>query len=176
MKPPLTAFCVCAALVVIPGVLMSQQQQPPPPPLEASQFDFWIGDWEVTQPNGKVAGYNSIVAINGGRALLENWTSAAGNFAGKSLNSYDVSAKKWKQFWVDTTGLVLEISGGIVDGKMVLTGKTLNATGGEVQQRITWTPNEDGSVRQHWEQSSDGGKTWTTAFDGHYVRKAPAKE
>lgn len=33
-------------------------------------------------------------------------------------------------------------------------------------ERITWTPNADGTVRQHWEQSTDGGKTWTTAFDG----------
>ena len=26
-------------------------------------------------------------------------------------------------------------------------------------------------VRQHWESSSDGGTTWTTAFDGVYVRQ-----
>ena len=38
-------------------------------------------------------------------------------------------------------------------------------------ERITWTPNADGTVRQHWEQSTDGGKTWTTAFDGLYRRK-----
>jgi len=163
-------FLVCVLSCF--ATVFTAAQQPPPPPPEASQFDFWIGEWEVTQPNGKVAGYNSIVAINGGRALLENWTSAAGNFSGKSLNSYDSVAKKWKQFWVDSAGSVLEISGGIVEGKMVLTGTTLNQTGGEVQQRITWTPNEDGSVRQHWEQSTDGGATWTTAFDGHYVKKA----
>jgi hypothetical protein len=166
--------CAFSFLAAFPVVA---QQQPPPPPAEASQFDFWIGDWEVTRPDGKVAGYNRIVAINGGRALLENWTSAAGSFAGKSLNSYDASAKKWKQFWVDTAGTVLELSGGIVDGKMVLAGTTRTLRGGEVQQRITWTPNDDGSVRQHWEQSTDGGTTWTTAFDGHYVRKAaPVKE
>ena len=35
---------------------------------------------------------------------------------------------------------------------------------------ITWTPNADGSVRQHWRISADGGKTWTTSFDGKYVR------
>ena len=39
-----------------------------------------------------------------------------------------------------------------------------------VQQRITWTPANDGSVRQVWELSSDAGKTWTVLFDGRYVR------
>ncbi|HEY5550402.1 MAG TPA: hypothetical protein VIK52_00835 [Opitutaceae bacterium] len=172
MKTQVRVTLACLASIFVMGTVSAQQQQPPAPPPEASQFDFWIGEWEVTQPNGKVAGYNSIVSVNGGRALLENWTSAAGNFAGKSLNSYDAVAKKWKQFWVDTGGSVLELSGGIVDGKMVLAGRSITAAGGEMQQRITWTPNEDGSVRQHWEQSSDGGTTWQTAFDGHYVKKA----
>lgn len=176
MRTPIGIVLACLVSVIVSSGLAAQQQPPPPPP-EASQFDFWIGDWEVTRPDGKVAGYNSIVSINNGRALFENWTSAAGNFAGRSLNSYDSVAKKWKQFWVDTAGSVLELSGGIVDGKMVLSGTRTTRAGGEVQDRITWTPNEDGSVRQHWEQSTDGGTTWQTAFDGHYVKKAaPAKE
>ena len=58
---------------------------------------------------------------------------------------------------------------------MVLRGVTHNAQGAAVQNRITWTPNADGSVRQHWEASTDG-ETWTTAFDGRYVRKDVAQE
>ena len=38
-----------------------------------------------------------------------------------------------------------------------------------VRHRISWTPNPDGSVRQHWETSTDGA-AWTTAFDGRYLR------
>jgi hypothetical protein len=144
------------------------------PPPEASQFDFWIGEWTVTQPDGKAAGESRILSINGGRALLENWTSASGNYAGKSLNSYDAASGKWKQFWVDTGGLVLELSGGMVDGSMVLSGKSKGPAGKDMLDRISWTPNADGSVRQHWEQSDDGGATWKTAFDGRYVKK-PAK-
>ena len=37
------------------------------------------------------------------------------------------------------------------------------------QQRITWTPAADRSVRQLWESSTDRGKTWTVLFDGRYV-------
>ena len=36
--------------------------------------------------------------------------------------------------------------------------------------RVTWTPHEDGSVQQVWETSTDGGETWTTVFDGQYVK------
>ena len=38
-------------------------------------------------------------------------------------------------------------------------------------QRITWTPLDDGRVRQHWEATTDGGKAWSTVFDGYYARR-----
>jgi hypothetical protein len=34
-----------------------------------------------------------------------------------------------------------------------------------------WTPLPDGRVRQHFKESSDGGKTWTDWFDGYYSKK-----
>jgi len=34
-----------------------------------------------------------------------------------------------------------------------------------------WMPLQDGRVRQHWEATTDGGKTWTTVFDGYYSRR-----
>ena len=37
--------------------------------------------------------------------------------------------------------------------------------------RIRFTNNPDGSVRQTWDQSADGGKTWKAVFDGKYVRR-----
>ena len=46
-------------------------------------------------------------------------------------------------------------------------------TGQRQRDRITWTPNGDGTVRQLWESSTDGGATWSVAFDGTY-RHAPA--
>jgi hypothetical protein len=45
-----------------------------------------------------------------------------------------------------------------------------DATGVPTIQRITWSPGTEGSVRQHWESSRDGGATWTTVFDGRYVK------
>jgi hypothetical protein len=53
---------------------------------------------------------------------------------------------------------------------MVLEGETPpSAPGGPAtKNRITWSPEAEGRVRQHWETSADGGKTYTTAFDGMY--------
>jgi hypothetical protein len=145
-----------------------------PPPAcssaEYRQFDFWAGDWNVTQ-NGKQAGTNRIDKILGGCALLENWAGTGGSF-GHSLNYYDASRKVWHQTWVDNQGGPLELEGKLEHGNMVLAGNTLDpATGAATLNRITWTPQADAKVRQHWETSADGGKTWQTAFDGLYARK-----
>jgi hypothetical protein len=53
---------------------------------------------------------------------------------------------------------------------MVLEGQTVGADGKVTRHRITWTPDADGSVRQHWETQDDAGQ-WSTAFDGRYTRK-----
>ncbi|HVG04108.1 MAG TPA: hypothetical protein VM937_04120, partial [Burkholderiaceae bacterium] len=55
------------------------------------QFDFWVGEWDVTQ-NGKIAGRNSIRSILNGCALREDW-SGTGGFTGSSLNFYDEETK-----------------------------------------------------------------------------------
>ena len=155
-------------LVLAPQLLPAQV--PPAPPPEARQFDFWLGEWNVVAPDGKPAGQSRIEKIAGGWGLLENWTDADGT-SGKSINTWFPAKKQWQQFWVGSGG-ALELSGELnAKGEMVLAGATPVATGGKRLQRITWTPNPDGTVRQHWQQSTDGGATWTTAFDGLYRKK-----
>ncbi len=138
---------------------------------EFHQFDFWIGDWDVTNPQGKPAGRNRIEAIVGGCAISEDWTGAGGT-NGKSHSAWDARNKRWNQYWVDTDGTVLYLSGEFKDGRMVLGGDQVDpATGKRSPQRVTWTPNKDGSVRQLWEGSDDGGTTWATVFDGLYRKR-----
>jgi hypothetical protein len=38
-------------------------------------------------------------------------------------------------------------------------------------QRLTFTPVNDTTVRQHGEQSTDNGATWTTTYDFYYYRR-----
>jgi hypothetical protein len=137
---------------------------------EFHQFDFWIGQWDVTNPQGKPAGRNRIEAVLDGCAISEQWSGASGTM-GRSYSAWDANNKRWTQHWVDTDGLVLFISGAFADGRMVMSGDLVDpASGKHSPQRVTWTPNADGSVRQLWESSTDEGKTWTVAFDGLYRR------
>jgi hypothetical protein len=172
MKPLPVRILAVALLTLAPRLSAEDAPAPqgPPPPPEVRQFDFWVGDWEVTTPDGKVAGHNRIELILDGRALQENW-NGNGGFTGTSLNIYDTTAKVWRQFWIDRTGGVLQLAGGFADGKMVLEGTSPAADGKTTIDRITWTPNVDGTVRQFWEQSSDNRETWTVVFDGRYRRR-----
>lgn len=147
----------------------SRQKPPPCSGSEHRQFDFWIGQWDVSQ-KGNPAGTSKVSATLGGCVLLEEWQSAKGGFAGKSFNRYDAATGRWEQFWVDTSGGVLRLRGEYKDGKMVLEGLT-QGTDGEVLERITWYNNDDGTVRQVWEKSKDGGESWNAAFDGLYTKK-----
>ena len=140
---------------------------------EYRQFDFWIGQWSVTS-DGQPAGTNSIHWIHGGCALQENWQgSGEGGISGTSFNIYDQATGRWHQTWVDDSGTLLQLDGGLIDGVMVLSGQRPARDGtGMTQHRISWTPNPDGSVRQLWEASKDEGGSWTVLFDGLYI-KAP---
>lgn len=172
-------FVFLLALSGLTGIASAQStpaSAPTPPltpsslPPESRQFDFWLGEWNVTTPDGKSAGSSRIESVAGGAGLLENW-SGTGGYQGKSLNAYNRSKKMWQQYWVGFGGGVLELAGGMVADRMVLQGE--HVVGGKpTLEKITWTPQSDGSVRQFWEQSTDGGKTWTTAFDGLYRRKS----
>lgn len=133
------------------------------------QFDFWIGEWQVHAADGTLAGSNRIEREYGGCVIHEHYTTERG-YSGESLNSYDSARKVWHQTWVDNSGTLLLLEGGLVDGNMVLEGELADANGKIARQRITWTPNADGSVRQHW-QTADAKGAWSTAFDGLYTRK-----
>jgi hypothetical protein len=137
---------------------------------EYRQLDFWVGEWEVQGPKGKTVGASNVQLILGDCVVFENWTGAGG-YTGKSFNLYDASVHKWKQFWVDDRGGMLEFTGEFKDGAMRYTGASTAQDGKPVIDRLTFFPLAEGRVRQLWEQSPDEGKTWKTVFDGTYIRK-----
>lgn len=136
---------------------------------EFRQFDFWIGDWDVKNPQGVPSGSSSIQLILGQCIILENWTGGSGT-NGKSFNIYDTNDKKWHQTWVDDKGTFTHYVGGIVDGAMVITADTI-VSGKLALAKMTFSKLPNGDVRQHGENSTDGGKTWTTSFDLIYSRR-----
>jgi hypothetical protein len=161
----------CNALAALTMSVAAHAQDAKPAPCSAPeyrQFDFWLGEWEVRGPAGKVAGQNTITSTHGGCVLFENW-KGAGGVTGSSFNVYDPAKKKWRQMWVDGTGGILDLEGALVDGRMVLASAP--ASKSDAVNRITWERLPDGRVRQLWETSSDGGATWKTSFDGYYTKR-----
>lgn len=131
------------------------------------QFDFWIGDWRVVDGSGTFQGTNKIEKLEGGCVLVEKWSSANGA-TGTSMNFYDAAADQWVQLWVSPTTQI-DIRGGLEGQSMILTGNIhYLQSEQDFAFRGTWTPQKEGVVRQHFEQSSDKGETWVTWFDGYY--------
>lgn len=177
MHPIAPTLLAIVATAIAPSALAAENAAPAPVAATQGckaapnrQFDFWLGQWEVTNPAGKLAGHSRIESILGGCVLLENWDSPTG-VAGKSFNIFNADKGSWEQFWVDNSGSRLHLVGGLREGRMVLQGaqdKPNAQSGLRQHERITWTPNADGSVRQLWETSIDDGKTWAISFDGLY--------
>jgi hypothetical protein len=134
------------------------------------QFDFWIGNWSVYDwSTKKPAGHNLVTSEFNGCVVQEHWTGSEGS-RGSSFNTYDPQRKLWHQTWVDDQGQLIVIEGNLVNGSMVLSGSGVGRNGRHFRQRITWTPEPGGDVRQHWEVSRDGGATWKSVFDGRYTK------
>lgn len=161
------------SLLLIPFVLAAQAAAAAPPCATDPhrQFDFWIGDWTVNRAdNGQFAGENRIVPVLDGCALHESWTGAKG-YRGNSYNAYDAARGVWHQTWIDSTGGLLVLEGKLEGGRMVLEGQRRQADGKQVLNRITWTPLDGGKLRQRWDSTADGGKTWQVLFDGIYAKR-----
>ena len=158
------------ALLLVTAAQVAGAQQSSCTAAAHRQFDFWIGEWDVTDTRGQRAGTNRIESILGGCALAESWEGSSGS-RGRSLNSYDPGDNKWHQTWIDNEGTVLMISGGIINGEMVMEGERRLTDGTQTLERITWTPNKDGTIRQLWQSSRDRGMRWITVFDGTYRKR-----
>jgi hypothetical protein len=140
---------------------------------EYRQFDFWIGEWMVTDLAGVQQGTSRITSVAGGCGIEEQWEGRDG-VDGTSLNYYDAQTGLWNQHWVGGGGMVLHLEGGISEDGMAMLGER-NTPRGWVLDRISWIPLDDGRVLQDWRISPDGGKTWNQAFVGWYEPNPASK-
>ena len=171
------SFGLILTSLVLSSSLLAQSPSPPsaaalaPPPAcqdaEFRQFDFWVGKWKVTNPNGQQVGTSEVSRQSEGCAIREQWTSASGK-GGMSINYYDPAEKKWHQDWIGGDGTILHLHGGMKNSAMVLSDE---AKGGQsaLVNRISFTPMPGGKVKQEWSISKDG-QTWQTSFVGIYEK------
>ncbi len=134
-----------------------------------TDFDFWVGSWVVENSSGKKLGNNTIEKLEEGCLLKEHWVSNDGKSTGTSINFYNTSTQEWEQLWVDNTGSHLKLKGNREGDKMILSSEPfLHTNGNRYINRITWTDNKNGTVRQLWELLSDDETVVSTLFDGIY--------
>lgn len=133
------------------------------------QFDFWLGEWEVTDTEGNLAGHNSITHAENGCVILEHWSGARGS-TGRSFNYFDPGDRKWHQLWI-APGAVIDYAGGPEgDNTMKLEGTIAYRNSGVFPFRGSWVLNEDGTVTQSFEQYDPVTDDWSDWFTGIYRR------
>jgi hypothetical protein len=174
MRQLLIYLCAFANL---PAIALAQEQQQPAYSCDTTvqhrQFDFWLGQWEVTDKAGNtVYGHNEISKHNGGCLLLEQWRSSRGG-TGSSINYYDPVQGQWHQDWVDASSII-HTAGGINDaGAMVMQGTiTYLEEQREAGFRASWISLSDGRVRQTFEEQDEQGR-WQPWFEGYYRQLTP---
>lgn len=148
---------------------MSEVQQPCSA-AEARQFDFWLGEWDLTWgEDGR--GTNRITAKYGGCVILEQFDGAPGmDFQGTSVSAYNPKAGLWRQTWVDSQGAYIDLIGSFEEGKMTLVNQPLGSDGSELYRMIFYNI-EPNSLDWNWERSEDGGNNWELRWKIHYERK-----
>lgn len=114
------------------------------------QFDFWLGEWNVFNPDEVQVGTNVVTSELDGCVVTESWMGAGG-IPGRSINTFDAETGQWHQMWTSANFRQhLRMAGGIDErGRMVLEGRR-----DAVQQGITlinefiWTVLGPDRVRQ----------------------------
>jgi len=134
---------------------------------EASQFDFWLGRWEVRGVDGTLIGYDTVTKRDGDCSILEQWERVSGS-TGTSLSFFVPSRGQWRHVWTGSGGTVIEMTGGLREGGAMHLEGTLEYVDPEqvIAIRATWTPLADGRVRQRMEQFDLVAQGWTVWFDG----------
>ncbi len=138
-----------------------------------SDFDFWLGEWDVysNDEQKQYAGHNRISKHYGDCLVLEEWTSASGG-GGMSMNFYNSVTDEWRQVWV-ASGYSIDYTGGLDDdGAMVLEGHLYSyAQNSQAPFRGRWTPQDDGSVIQHFDIYDADNDRWVVWFEGRYEQR-----
>ena len=162
--------------VMISTQLIAQNNNQSPCSLpESSQFNFWLGDWNLTYSDTMHA-TNHVEKIMGGCTVQENFNDPHGNYTGKSWSVFSKNYKVWQQTWIDNQGGYIALTGGMQGDSMVLiTAEHIvpasMSTTGKMINRMVYHNIKTNSFDWDWEASTDGGNTWKNNWHIHYDRK-----
>ena len=176
----LAVALMAATATVAPATSRAQRgsQQPPTrPPREASQFDFLVGQWELTvkpRVSSLAARIHGVPKLRGSwkawRAL-DGWgiedemriVDESGNPQGLThvVRIYDPAAKRWTLSAVDAyRQQVTRATAQWTGTEMVSTGDGTDGEGRRYATRTRLTAITPTGFTYQQDRSYDGGKTW----------------
>lgn len=146
---------------------------------EFGQFDFWLGEWDLTWPASQLGGEdgetgtgtNVITRLFNDCGVEESFSTTDGTFQGRSFSVYSPQQGVWKQTWVDNQGgyLVFE---GTYDGKrMELRTRPIERDGKIALNRMVFSDITADSLSWDWQGSRDGGDSWDDLWNISYRRR-----
>ena len=141
---------------------------------DSTLFDFWVGDWSLTwtTADGKTEkGNNHIVKILDQKVIQENFKDGKDSFKGTSLTVYNPRKKSWHQAWADNQGGYFDFEGRVDGDKRIFSTQVKEIAGAQVVQRMVFYDIKPNTFTWDWEQSKDGGKSWTLQWRINYERK-----
>ena len=176
------------SLMLLACATSAFSQQPAPPaasasatiPVEAHQFDFLIGQWQV-DVHPKVS---SLVAmIHGTPHIVGTWTAAraadglgieddlhivdgSGNpiSSNHTVRAYDGAEQQWKVSGQDAANKRgSESHGHLQGGVMLLEGRYVDAQGNVTLTRTRYFDIAADSFRMQQDRSTDNGQSWDEA-------------
>ncbi len=149
----------------------------PVAPPEASQFNFLVGQWEVSaKPKATTLGQR----IHGVRALLGTWkawraldgwgledelrlTDASGNplLLQHTVRFYDRAARRWTNSSIDVyKGVTAQTTAERRGTELVVSGRGTDEEGRAYLSRGTFSNVTASGFTYRLDRSSDGGKSW----------------
>ena len=182
MNAKISAVAAAAAVITIAAAPYRHHvsQRVPAPPTSPCAADssfqrlaFWIGDWEVLDSTGAHYATQRVRPAVDQCAITAEWTGRVGD-KGINISAYDVRSRDWKQVYISNQvpsplGVQLRKSDPSYDGPGIRFISLLEPSAGTLNRsRITIMPMAEHRAMQLFENSTDGGKTWTTLFKAEH--------
>lgn len=159
------------------------------PAPEARQFDFWVGEWDVTNrtlgPDGTWAetgrAVDRVFPVAGGCAIVELWQGVARHrpVRGFSVRAWDTAHRHWRLVlsWPppERPG-VSTLEGRFRHGRGEFFSERTTPDGTTLLTRFTFSDITERSLRWDAARSTDGGRSWQTHWVMEFSRRDPLSD
>jgi hypothetical protein len=179
-------IALISLVVLAAGAMVFAQDDLPEADAGMQEMDWFIGEWNVESRMLMDAEADEWLEESlttehtydlGGHVIIERFYGPLGGepFEALSIRKYNPATGKWMQRWMDTsTGPILSWEGQM-EGDEFIGYSTFflddegNIAGDNAVREIFYNITED-SFDWRYEQTQDGGETWTVAWELVYTR------